>query len=95
MPQMLFWLAATVVFLLIEWPTMGLTTIWFAGGSLVAGLLAVLGCPFSIQFAVFLVVFVALLFFYQTTGYQVPEHEPDKDKCGQFDREGSGYNRDD
>ena len=47
MSQMLFWLAATVIFLLIEWPTMGLTTIWFAGGSLVAGLLAVLGCPFS------------------------------------------------
>ncbi|MFR3808850.1 MAG: NfeD family protein [Lachnospiraceae bacterium] len=63
MPQMLFWLAATVVFLLIEWPTMSLTTIWFAGGSLVAGLLAVLGCPFSIQFAVFLVVSVALLLF--------------------------------
>ena len=33
MPQILFWLAATVIFLLIEWPTMGLTTIWFAGGS--------------------------------------------------------------
>lgn len=63
MPQMLFWLAATVVFLLIEWPTMGLTTIWFAGGSLVAGLLAVFSCPFSIQFAVFLVVSVALLLF--------------------------------
>lgn len=51
MPQMLFWLAATVVFLLIEWPTMGLTTIWFAGGSLVAGLLAVFSFPFPIQFA--------------------------------------------
>lgn len=63
MPQILFWLAATVIFLLIEWPTMGLTTIWFAGGSLVAGLLAVLGCPFSIQFAIFLVVSVALLLF--------------------------------
>lgn len=45
MPQILFWLAATVIFLLIEWPTMGLTTIWFAGGSLVAGLLAVFSCP--------------------------------------------------
>ena len=63
MPQMLFWLAATVIFLLIEWTTMGLTTIWFAGGSLVAGLLAVFSCPFPIQFAVFLVVSVALLLF--------------------------------
>ena len=63
MPQMLFWLAATVVFLLIECPTKGLTTIWFAGGSLVAGLLAVFNCPFPIQFAVFLVVSVALLLF--------------------------------
>lgn len=63
MPQMLFWLAATVVFLFIEWPTMGLTTIWFAGGSLVAGLLAVFSFPFPIQFAVFLVVSVALLLF--------------------------------
>lgn len=63
MPQMLFWLAATVIFLLIEWTTMGLTTIWFAGGSLVAGLLAVFSCPFPIQFAVFLVISVALLLF--------------------------------
>ena len=92
MPQMLFWLAATVIFLLIEWPTMGLTTIWFAGGSLVAGLLAGFSCPFPIQFACCIRSFVT---FYQATGNQVPEHEPDKDKCGQFDREGSGCNRDD
>ncbi|MCI5586284.1 MAG: NfeD family protein, partial [Lachnospiraceae bacterium] len=31
-----YWLIALAVFLVIEIITMGLTTIWFAGGSLVA-----------------------------------------------------------
>ena len=32
----IFWLVALVLFILIEIATMGLTTIWFAGGALVA-----------------------------------------------------------
>lgn len=63
MQQVMFWTIATVIFLMIEWPTLGLTTIWFAGGSIVAGVLAVFSCPFPIQFAVFMVVSVALLLF--------------------------------
>ena len=38
-----FWLAATVVFVLVELMTVGLTSIWFAAGSFVAFIIALLG----------------------------------------------------
>ena len=38
-----FWLAATVVFVLVELMTVGLTSIWFAAGSFVAFIVALLG----------------------------------------------------
>ncbi len=34
--QMIYWLALFIVLLIIEIATMGLTTIWFAGGALAA-----------------------------------------------------------
>ena len=37
----ILWLAAVVVLLVIEIATLGLTTIWFAGGALIAGIAAV------------------------------------------------------
>ena len=39
----ILWLAAVVVLLVIEIATLGLTTIWFAGGALIAGIAAVAG----------------------------------------------------
>ena len=39
----ILWLAAVVVLLVIEIATLGLTTIWFAGGALIAGIVAVAG----------------------------------------------------
>ena len=39
----ILWLAAVVVLLVIEIATLGLTTIWFAGGALAALLMSVLG----------------------------------------------------
>ena len=38
-----FWLAATVVFVLVELMTVGLTSIWFAAGSFIAFITALLG----------------------------------------------------
>lgn len=43
MQTTVIWLSLFVLFLVIEIITMGLTTIWFAGGALVAFLVAVLG----------------------------------------------------
>lgn len=43
------WLAALVLFVVIEIATMGLTTIWFAGGALIALILAMLEVSFYVQ----------------------------------------------
>lgn len=58
-----FWLVLLVVLVLIELATMGLTTVWFAGGALVAALIAVLNGPVYVQFAAFVVVSLLLLIF--------------------------------
>ena len=57
------WLAAFVILIGIEALTMALTTIWFAGGALVAFLLALAGINIYIQAAVFFIVSCVLLFF--------------------------------
>ena len=57
-----YWIIAFVVLLVIEAVTLGLTTIWFAGGAFVAFILALCGVPFWIQIVVFFVVSIALLF---------------------------------
>ena len=48
------WLISLVVFVVIEIATMGLTTIWFAGGALVALVLALIKVPFYVQMGAFL-----------------------------------------
>ena len=57
------WLCVTILFGVIEAFTLGLTTIWFCGGSLVAMVFAMLGLPVSLQIIVFIVVSGALLYF--------------------------------
>ncbi|MDD3413642.1 MAG: NfeD family protein [Lachnospiraceae bacterium] len=56
------WLLLLVILLVIEIVTLGLTTIWFAGGSLVAFFAALLGAPLAVQIILFLVVSLILLF---------------------------------
>ena len=57
------WLIVFVVLVIIEIITMGLTTIWFAGGALVATLAAAVHAPLWVQIVLFLVVSALLLFF--------------------------------
>ena len=59
----ILWLAAVVVLLVIEIATLGLTTIWFAGGALIAGIAAVAGAGSIVQFVIFLIVSLILLIF--------------------------------
>lgn len=61
--MMIFWLVFLIVCIVIEVATMGLTTIWFAGGALVAVLAALLGAPAWLQIILFFVVSLLLLFF--------------------------------
>ena len=57
------WLAVLIVLLLVEIATLGLTTIWFAGGALVACGAALLHASIWVQIVLFLVVSVLLLLF--------------------------------
>ncbi len=56
-----FWLALVVLFTLIEVFTLGLTTIWFALGSLLMVFLSPLPIPFGWQVLLFLVISSVLL----------------------------------
>lgn len=57
------WLAILIVLVVIEIFTMGLTTIWFAGGALVAIVVAAAGGPVWLQILLAGVVAAVLLFF--------------------------------
>ena len=57
------WLLVLLVCIIVEFVTMGLTTVWFAGGALVALLAAALNVPVAIQVALFLGVSILLLIF--------------------------------
>ncbi len=56
-----YWIIAFVVLLIVEAVTLGLTTIWFAGGALVAFILATFNAPLWLQLVVFFVVSIVLL----------------------------------
>lgn len=61
--QIITWLVILGVMVIAEFATMGLTTIWFAGGALVAFIAALVGAPVPVQIVLFFVVsFVLLLF---------------------------------
>ena len=62
MSEVTIWLAVLVVCVGIEIATMGLTTIWFAGGALVSAILAALNAPLWLQIVAFFVVSLILLY---------------------------------
>lgn len=57
------WLAILIILVVIEIFTLGLTTIWFAGGALLAIVVAALGGPVWLQIMIAAVVSGVLLFF--------------------------------
>lgn len=62
MDMSFFWLVALIVFGVVEGITVGLTSVWFALGALVALAAELLGAPVWLQVALFLVVsFLTLL----------------------------------
>ena len=56
------WLIVLILTILLEVATMGLTSIWFAGGALVAVFAAMLNAPIWLQIIMFFVVSLLLLF---------------------------------
>jgi membrane protein implicated in regulation of membrane protease activity len=57
------WLILLVIFLVIEIATLGLTTIWFAGGALVACIASLCQLSLPVQSVLFVIVSVVLLIF--------------------------------
>ena len=64
MPDMtMMWLVLLIICLVVEALTMGLATIWFAGGALIALLVAAIHAPIWLQVVLFLAVSLLLLFY--------------------------------
>lgn len=61
--MMIIWLVVLIVAIGVEVYSMGLTSIWFAGGALVAILAELLHAPIFLQVILFFVVSLVLLFF--------------------------------
>lgn len=57
----IFWLAALIIFLVAEIITLGLTSIWFAGGALVSFIASFLGANLVVQIILFFVVSIVLV----------------------------------
>lgn len=65
--MIVIWLAVALVMLVIEALTVGLATIWFAAGALVALLAALLDFSIAVQIVLFLAVSICLLVFTRKT----------------------------
>lgn len=59
----IIWLIVFAVLIIVELITMGLTTIWFACGSIIACIASGLGAPIWLQISLFVIVSGALLYF--------------------------------
>ena len=60
--QTILWLVVFILMVIIEILTVGLATIWFAGGAVISFVLALFGATFTVQVVVFLIVSFLLLF---------------------------------
>ncbi len=60
-PEAIFWIAAMIVFFIVEAATVGLVSIWFAFGSLAALICALMHAPVWLQIIWFLAVTVITL----------------------------------
>ena len=61
--MLILWIIVLIAAIVIEVATMGLTTIWFSGGALVAMIIELLHGSISLQIIVFLIVSLILLYF--------------------------------
>ena len=59
----IYWLLLIIILLVIEIITLGLTTIWFAGGALAAFILCLMNMHWKVQWVAFIAVSFLLLIF--------------------------------
>lgn len=70
----IIWLGILIVLIIIEIITLGLSTIWFAGGAIVSFIAALLGADVVIQVILFLVVSIILLLFTRPVAVKYLNH---------------------
>ncbi len=63
MKELIIWLVLLIIFIGVEAATLGLASIWFAGGALIALIAAALNAPVWFQLVLFLVTALVLLIF--------------------------------
>ena len=68
--QLIIWSVIFMVCIIIEIITLGLTTIWFAGGALVSAISVFFGTSLIIQILIFAVISLVLLFTYKACGFK-------------------------
>ena len=61
--DIMIWLIILIICIIVEAATMGLTMVWFAGGSVVAAIAAALKAPMIVQIILFLIVSFLMVFF--------------------------------
>lgn len=61
--QVITWLVILVIMVIAEFATLGLATIWFAGGAVAAFIAALVGAPIPVQIVLFFAVSFVLLIF--------------------------------
>lgn len=61
--EVILWLVMAAVLIVVEIATLGLTTVWFAGGAIIAAVAAYLDCRFKLQLLIFAIVSLVLLIF--------------------------------
>ncbi|MCD7922746.1 MAG: NfeD family protein [Clostridiales bacterium] len=76
-PQML-WLLVFIVMVVVELVSMGLTSIWFAGGALAALFVSLPDTPVQVQIVVFLIVSFVLLLLVRPWARKHFNHEREK-----------------
>lgn len=76
--DVIMWLIALIIFIVIEAVTVTLVSVWFAGGSLVGMLAAALHAPLWLQVVLFLVVSLVLLFY--TRPFAMKHFNKDREK---------------
>lgn len=77
----IYWLIALAVLLIIEIITLGLTTIWFAGGALIAFLISLVSDNLIVEFIAFFVISFALLIFTRPVAARYFNKEREKTNC--------------
>ena len=59
----IFWLVVSILFLIVEWMTVEIVSIWFTGAGIISMILALCNVPLEWQILTFCVVSVVLIIF--------------------------------